>query len=180
MANSNAEMALFNPTATLPESGLCFFIIFRNIALGKYTPIYKSEIKRPEAGTFKWNQVQMGTTDLCKDDIEREIKIEFFRSVPSGKHKNIDSVTLTLAQLKEGTLEYPMRNERGTLTMTNLKVERQHSFLEYIFGGCEVDLTIAIDFTLSNGDPRDPASLHCSDPRRNQYMQAINTVGSIL
>ena len=96
-ATANAEMIRFNPVATLPESAVCFFIIYRNIAPGKYNPIYKSEIKRPEGGAFKWNQVQVGATDLCKDDVEREIKIEFFKSVSSGKHKIIDSVsTMTL------------------------------------------------------------------------------------
>ncbi len=54
-ATANAEMIIFNPVATLPESGLCFFIIYRNIAPGKYNPIYKSEIKRPEGGAFKFN-----------------------------------------------------------------------------------------------------------------------------
>ena len=55
-SKGNSELVLCNPTAKLPENGLCFFIIYRNIALGKYTPIYKSEIKRPEeGGHFKWN-----------------------------------------------------------------------------------------------------------------------------
>lgn len=61
-----------------------------------------------------------------------------------------------------------------------LKVERKHSFLEYIFGGCEVDLTIAIDFTLSNGPPGNRDSLHYFDPNHNQYLKAIQSVGSIL
>ena len=39
---------------------------------------------------------------------------------------------------------------------------------------------MAIDFTLSNGDPRSPDSLHYFDPKRNQYLQAINSVGNIL
>ena len=97
-ATANTEIIMFNPVATLPESSLCFFIIYRNLALGKYTPIYKSEIKRPEGGSFKFNQVQIGATDLCKDEIEREIKIEFFKSVTSGKHKILDSIdSMTLA-----------------------------------------------------------------------------------
>lgn len=172
---------LFNAEATLPESGVCFFIIYRNLAPGKYTPIYKSEIKRPEGGHFKWNQVQVGTSDLCKDDIEREIKIEFFKSATSGKHKILDTVSnMTLAQLREGTSEYAMVKKKGNLVLRNLKVERQHSFLEYVFGGCEVDLSLAIDFTLSNGDPRQQNSLHFFDPNRNQYIQAINSVGNIL
>ena len=56
-ATDNSEIVIFNPTARLPEDSLCFFIIYRNIALGKYTPIYKSEIKRPDGAQFKWNQV---------------------------------------------------------------------------------------------------------------------------
>lgn len=70
-ANSNAEMVIFNPEARgINSSSLCFFIIYRFIAPGKYTPIYKSEIKKPVGGAFNWNQVQVGATDLCKDDVE--------------------------------------------------------------------------------------------------------------
>lgn len=180
--NANAEMVLFNPIGKMPaEDGkLCFFILYRNIALGKYQPIYKSEIKRPESGAFRWNQVQMPTSELCKDEIEREIKIEFFRSNPNGKHKNIGAITLNLAQLKENQSEYEIDKKRGQFTMANLKVERQHSFLEYVFGGCEIDLSIAIDFTLSNGDPNRPGSLHTRNVKQNQYLQAIRSVGDIL
>ena len=77
--------------------------------------------------------------------------------------------TLTLAQLKEGTEQYTLP-KKAQLTLKNLKVERTHSFLEYVFGGCEIDLTIAVDFTLSNGDPRSRDSLHFFDPARNQYL----------
>ena len=87
--------------------------------------------------------------------------------------------TITLAQLKEGTQDYTLP-KKGQLKLKNLKVERTHSFLEYVFGGCEVDLTIAVDFTLSNGDPRSRDSLHFFDPAKNQYLQAIQSVGSIL
>ena len=94
--------------ASFPSTnGMNFFIIYKQINQQTYKPIYKSEIKRPEGGAFKWNQVQIGATDLCKDEIEREIKIEFFKSVTSGKHKILDSVdSMTLAQLKEGKAEY--------------------------------------------------------------------------
>ena len=81
--------------------------------------------------------------------------------------------------MKEGTAEYALP-KKGSLTLKNLKVERTHSFLEYVFGGCEVDLSIAVDFTLSNGDPRSRDSLHFFDPAKNQYLQAIQSVGSIL
>lgn len=37
------------------------------------------------------------------------------------------------------------------LTFTELEIKMRHTFLEYVFGGCEIGLTVAIDFTLSNG-----------------------------
>jgi len=122
----------------------------------------------------------MGATDLCKDDVEREIKIEFFRSSPSGKHKILGSCSqITLGMLKEGTGDYKLEPS-GTVKLADLKVERVHSFVEYVFGGCEIDLSIAIDFTLSNGNPKSPDSLHYFNHEKNQYIQAIRNVGEIL
>ena len=70
-ATANSEMVIFNPEVKgLKSSSLCFFIIYRNITPGKFTPIYKSEIKQPSNDAYQWNQVQVGSTDLCKDNIE--------------------------------------------------------------------------------------------------------------
>lgn len=49
------------------------------------------------------------------------------------------------------------------MTFVQLEVKLRHSFLEYVFGGCEIGLTVAIDFTLSNGEPNKPSSLHYLD-----------------
>jgi hypothetical protein len=56
------------------------------------------------------------------------------------------------------------------------------TFLDYIMGGCEIGVHVAIDFTLSNGKQTDPNSLHYFDPRngQNKYTQAITSVCSIL
>ena len=66
------------------------------------------------------------------------------------------------------------------MTFTELEVKPRHSFLEYIFGGCEIGLSIAIDFTLSNRDPSRADSLHYLDMQRNEYLNAIKSVGNIL
>ena len=50
-ATANAEMIIFNPEVKrINSSNLCFFIIYRFISPGKFTPIYKSEIKKPVSG----------------------------------------------------------------------------------------------------------------------------------
>lgn len=100
--------------------------------------------------------------------------------MPSGKHANLGSCEdITLGTLRGGSESYKI-SKGGQLDLLGLKVERHHSFLEYVFGGCEVDLSIAIDFTLSNGNPKSRESLHYFDPKSNQYLQVLNSVGNIL
>ena len=56
--NHNSEIVMFTPSAQLSESsGLYFFIIYKELAPQKYTPVYKSETKKPTEGMMKWNQV---------------------------------------------------------------------------------------------------------------------------
>lgn len=55
------------------------------------------------------------------------------------------------------------------------------SFLDFVFGGCEIGLSVAIDFTLSNVEAHKPNSLHYTgDLQKNEYYNAIKSVGSIL
>ena len=66
------------------------------------------------------------------------------------------------------------------MTFAQLEIKKRNSFLEYIFGGCEIGLIVAIDFTLSNGHPSKPESLHFLDMNKNEYLKAITAVGQIL
>lgn len=56
------------------------------------------------------------------------------------------------------------------------------TFVDYISGGCEISLCVAIDFTGSNGDPRVPGTLHHfnHDGTKNGYEKAISAIGNIL
>ena len=47
-----------------------------------------------------------------------------------------------------------------TVTILGFKLAERVTFLDYIFGGCEINVHVAIDFTLSNGNPTSPKSLH--------------------
>lgn len=50
-----------------------------------------------------------------------------------------------------------MKLDGGTsITITGFKLEERITFLDYIFGGCEINVHVAIDFTLSNGVPTNP------------------------
>ena len=50
-----------------------------------------------------------------------------------------------------------------------------------IYFRVEMNFTVAIDFTASNGNPSQPNSLHYYDPyKQNQYATAIQAVGEII
>ena len=57
-------------------------------------------------------------------------------------------------------------------------------FTDYLIGGCQISLAVAIDFTASNGDPRVPGTPHyfhsAGSKQWNDYEKAIFAVGSIL
>merc|ERR1712137_439862 len=72
--------------------------------------------------------------------------------------------------------------------MTSLSIEptaptdEKPKFVDYISGGTEINLSVAIDFTGSNGDPRQPGTLHYihRDGQLNDYEMAIKSIGEIL
>lgn len=89
--------------------------------------------------------------------------------------------------MKEGkkSFEITDKNQKPlgegcVLEFTHLEIKKRFSFLEYVFGGCQISLSVAIDFTLSNGHPSKPNSLHYLDMNRNEYLNAIKSVGQIL
>ena len=55
------------------------------------------------------------------------------------------------------------------------------SFADYVAGGCELNVGVAIDFTGSNGDPRKPGTLHhLGGGAMNDYQKAISAIVGVL
>lgn len=60
-------------------------------------------------------------------------------------------------------------------------VQSPFSFVQFLAGGMEICLMVSVDFTMSNGIPSNPSSLHyLNGPQPTQYEQAIMSVGSIV
>lgn len=73
-------------------------------------------------------------------------------------------------------------NNRVSILINNFQVQARVSFLDYIFGGCEIGVHVAIDYTMSNRPPNNPSSLHYLNPQnyQNDYTKAIQAVMNIL
>jgi len=71
----------------------------------------------------------------------------------------------------------------GALLLKEMAVTEEISFIDYIKSGTQMHFAVAIDFTASNGPPRDPQSLHFLDTfggKPNLYEIALRSVGEII
>ncbi|VAH18569.1 unnamed protein product [Triticum turgidum subsp. durum] len=127
---------------------------------------------------------------ICKTE-DDPLLVECFDFDASGNHELIGSLQTTIAQLenlynsKAGANFYSHKGQKklkGQLFLDKFQEKVQHTFLDYISSGFELNFMVAVDFTASNGDPRVPQSLHYIDPsgRPNSYQQAILGVSEVL
>ncbi|CDW74967.1 copine viii [Stylonychia lemnae] len=183
--NSN-EMLELQLNGNFAQSGFLFFIICKTLPNKESIPMYKSEIKEPvQQGnfSFRWNPFKMLTSALSNEEEDRPINIEIYQSQKNNNHKNLGTGQFTLRQIREGNGQidvFKIQKKIGSVQIFKYEFFKRYSFLEYVFGGCQINLSIAVDFTLSNGEPTQPDSLHYFDYQRNEYIQAINSVGQIL
>ena len=98
----------------------------------------------------------------------------------------VDSVTDRMASVSV-TAPAPAPAPSATAYVTRRSVTTSETpgkgvnFIDYIVGGCQLNVAVAIDFTGSNGDPRKPDTLHLlSSTTRNDYERAIAAIVSIL
>ncbi|XP_038147965.1 copine-3-like isoform X2 [Cyprinodon tularosa] len=114
-----------------------------------------------------WRPFRISLRALSGGDVEKPIKVDCYDNRMNGSHDLIGSFRASLAEMLTGTHSSP--------------VEKEYSFLDYVMGGCQINFTIAIDFTGSNGDPMSPQSLHYINPEGyNEYLQAIWAVGNVI
>lgn len=119
---------------------------------------------------------------FCHGEEDNPVKLEVIRR-DLGNRVLCETV-VTLAEIRENpTLEKNIDNGkfRGKMKILDFIYAQKPTFLDYVYGGCEVSLIIGIDFTKSNGTQNSIKSLHhLSDDRPNEYLQAIRAVGEVL
>ncbi|KAG0576615.1 hypothetical protein KC19_5G094200 [Ceratodon purpureus] len=171
-----------------------FVRISKSAAEGAWTPVYQTEHIQNNLNP-KWGSFVRTLQQLCNGNKNRTLLVECYDYESNGKHKLIGGVKTTINQLQElclartpliltrqSKISKNVNKSRGNLFVDTCKITPVISFLNYVFGGCEISFFVAIDFTASNGDPRSPTSLHFIDPtgRPNAYQTAIQAVGGVL
>ena len=111
-----------------------------------------------------------------------------------GHHLSYGFCTTTLDILSKN-LEYKMELhdlkghpiKNSFIHFKDTSITERPSFAEYLKGGWKINMSVAIDYTASNGDPSCSSSLHYISEKtetgfrqENQYEQAMTSVGNIL
>jgi len=160
---------------------------------GTYQRVWQSEVVRYDL-TPTWKPAKIGIQKLCNGDLDRPLRFEVYDWDPDGTNDYMGYFdTSTRNLIEDSTREYPVVEEAkkkkrnyhdsGSVSCRFARMIHETTFLDFLRGGCELNLIVGIDFTGSNGHPSSPTSLHFIDPSGhtlNEYQQAILSVGSIV
>uniref|UniRef100_A0A8C9U644 Copine family member 9 n=1 Tax=Scleropages formosus TaxID=113540 RepID=A0A8C9U644_SCLFO len=135
-----------------------------------------------------WQSFTIPVRALCNGDYDRTVKVDVYDWDRDGSHDFIGEFTTSYRELSRGQSQfnvYEVLNPKkkgkkkkyinsGTVTLLSFKVESEYTFVDFIRGGTQLNFTVAIDFTASNGNPSQPTSLHYMNPYQlNAYAMAL-------
>ncbi|TWW61631.1 Copine-5, partial [Takifugu flavidus] len=171
-----------------------FMVFYRSNEDGTFTICHKTEVVKNTLNPV-WQPFTIPVRALCNGDFDRTIKVEVYDWDRDGSHDFIGDYTTSYRELARGQSQFnvyevintkkKMKKKKyvnsGTVTLLSFSVESEFTFLDYIKGGTQINFTVAIDFTASNGNPSQSTSLHYMNPYQlNAYAMALKAVGEII
>ncbi|CAL8259959.1 unnamed protein product [Merluccius merluccius] len=161
---------------------------------GKWMLVHRTEVIKKTLDPV-WKAFTVPLISLCNGDVHRNIKVLCYDYDNDGGHDFIGEFQTTVTKMSQANsseVEFECINPKkqrkkknyknsGVIVLRSCKIIREYTFLDYILGGCQLMFTVGIDFTASNGNPREPSSLHYINPLgSNEYLAAILAVGQII
>ncbi|XP_077546752.1 copine-8-like isoform X2 [Haemaphysalis longicornis] len=171
-----------------------FLTFYRATEDYSFTVVFRSEVIKNTLNPT-WQPFTIRLDQLSGGDDDRTIKVECYDWDWDGSHDLIGEFYTDVRTLSKGPgLEnkYELINPKkkaekknytnsGVVELVSFAIREEFTFLDYISGGMQMHFTVAVDFSSSNGEPKDPTSLHFLDPERpNAYMTAIQAVGEVI
>ena len=191
------EQNLIDHSKVLDKSAPYFRLESWNKEGQKWELIWKSEVIKDSLSPT-WMEARLPLQLLCNDDQLNPLKITIWdydkHSVQDHQMGHVEStVSELVSKAKEGDIPVflVMREKRklfggsklkcvGLLKVIKAKIVTIPSMLQYLSGGCSLDLMIGIDCTVANGQFGSEKSLHHSASRwLNDYQAGIQKFGGI-
>uniref|UniRef100_A0A8C8J712 C2 domain-containing protein n=1 Tax=Oncorhynchus tshawytscha TaxID=74940 RepID=A0A8C8J712_ONCTS len=153
---------------------------------GKWMLVHRTEVIKNTLDPV-WKPFTVPLISLCNGDVDRSIKVLCYDYDNDGGHDFIGEFQTTVNKMSEAQnsleIEFECINPKkqkkkksyknsGIIILKSCKVNQDTKSLIDIVG---------IDFTASNGNPREASSLHFINPLgSNEYLSAILAVGQII
>lgn len=161
---------------------LCFYRISED---GSWLKVHSTEYIKDNLNPV-WKPFNITMQQLCNADPHRPVKVECWDYETDGKHDFIGEFQTSWAQIADPSWAGQLVNRKGKKTgviqKLSCNIHVKYTFIDYLRGGTEFNLMVAVDFTASNMSPSSPQSLHYINPtgQPNEYEAALQAVGSIL
>jgi len=129
----------------------------------------------------------MSMTEFCNNNKLLPIRLSVYSYVNSGEHPMygyVDTTTREIEMRPNNML--PLKDAKGKdagyIKFNQLLMDMRPSLLEYLKQGWTMDVSVGIDFTLSNLEIKDVNSLHRqqANGEMNQYEKAIFEVCNVM
>ncbi|OBS77117.1 hypothetical protein A6R68_16420 [Neotoma lepida] len=151
-----------------------FLELYRVNDDGSEQLVYRTEVVKNNLNPV-WEPFKVSLNSLCSCEETRPLKCLVWDYDSRGKHDFIGEFTTTFAAMQKAFEE-----EQAQWDCVNAKYKQKKR--NYKNSGVVIlaDLKVAIDFTASNGDPRNSCSLHHINPYQpNEYLRALVAVGEV-
>lgn len=81
------------------------------------------------------------TDTLANSDPNCKISAILYKYNKAGNHKKIEYYETMFGELRDGQcLDVDSKNANSQLKLSNVVIQKKESFLDYVFGGCELCL----------------------------------------
>uniref|UniRef100_A0A671TZE6 Copine VIII n=1 Tax=Sparus aurata TaxID=8175 RepID=A0A671TZE6_SPAAU len=146
-----------------------FLVFYRSNEDGSYTICHKTEVVKNTLDPV-WQAFKIPVRALCNGDYDRSIKVEVYDWDRDGGHDFIGEFSTSYREMSRSQSQFHIYE---VIFFTHTLV------LPLVL--TQINFTVAIDFTASNGNPSQPTSLHYMSPYQlNDYAMALRAVGEII
>ncbi|OMJ84943.1 hypothetical protein SteCoe_13851 [Stentor coeruleus] len=153
-----------------------YLVFYRSLGHNQWIEVKRTEIINDTLDPV-WAPVGLTDHQLCNSDRSKPIKIECYDWDKVGSDEFIGSFETTLSSLTTPgstfKLTLPGKNRfSGTILISDCRVKKSLTFIDYLHKGLQISFSVAIDFTQNH--------IFTEDQTSDDYEDAIWEIGSIL
>uniref|UniRef100_A0A3Q1G7E5 Copine family member 9 n=1 Tax=Acanthochromis polyacanthus TaxID=80966 RepID=A0A3Q1G7E5_9TELE len=155
-----------------------FLVFYRSNEDGTFTICHKTEVIKNNLNPV-WQSFTIPVRALCNGDYDRTVKVDVYDWDRDGSHDFIGEFTTSYRELSRGQSQFNVYEVKCKPSKNNKKIKETKKLNS--LKKTQLNFTVAIDFTASNGNPSQPTSLHYMSPyQMNAYAMALKAVGEIV